>query len=140
MRLMTIAAILQNRRMLPEEGSAPLGVATVAILVDRALDQLLGIGRAVRIVATGASHLAFAEGHMRRALQLGTAHRVALQAEFRRLVLQRYHVAKGSAVAALARQRDCLWSHDLMAVYARNPAGLVRAALPEHPVALPVAG
>ena len=65
MRLVTITAILQNRRMFPQEGSAPFGVATVTILVDGALDQLLGIGRAVWIVATGAGYLALSEGHMR---------------------------------------------------------------------------
>jgi len=103
MRFVAIGAILHYWRVLPQEGTAPLGVATVAILIDRALDQLFGIGRAVRIVATGAGHLAFAEGHVRGALQLGAAHLVALQAEFRLFVLQRFHVAEGSVVAALAR-------------------------------------
>ena len=66
MRLMTIGAILQNRRVLPKERTTPLRVATVAILIHRALDQLFGIGRAVWIVTTSASNLALAEGHVRR--------------------------------------------------------------------------
>ena len=37
---------------------------------------------------------------MRRALQLGTAHLVAVQAEFRLFVLQRFYVAKRSASPA----------------------------------------
>ena len=99
---MTIGAVLHDRRVLPQEGTAPFGVATEAILIERALNQLFGIGRAVRIVAARAGHLAFAEGHMRRALQLGTPHLVAPQAEFRLFVLQRFHFGKGSPVAALA--------------------------------------
>lgn len=67
-RFVAIATVFQNRRVLPEKRTTALGVATVAILIQRALDQLFGIGRAVRIVAAGAGHLAFAEGHMRRAL------------------------------------------------------------------------
>ena len=43
-RFVAIAAVLQNGRMFPQEGTAALGVATVAILIQRGLDQLLGIG------------------------------------------------------------------------------------------------
>lgn len=136
---MAIAAILDNRRVLPKKGTAPLGVATVAILIQRRLDQLFRIGRAMRVVATGAGNLAFAEGHMRRALQLCAAHLMALQAEFRLLQLQFFHSAQRSVIAAFAREPDFSSSHDLMAVYADDSAGLVGASLPEHPVALVVA-
>jgi hypothetical protein len=82
------AAILQYRRVLPEERTAALGVATVAIVIQGRLNELLGIGRAMRIMATGASHFAFAEWHVRRALQLSATHLMALQTEFRLLGLQ----------------------------------------------------
>ena len=58
-------------------------MATDAVLVDRALQQLTRIGAAVRVVATGAGDLALAIGHVRRALQLRPPHLVALQAQFR---------------------------------------------------------
>ena len=63
-RLVAVRAVLHYRRVLPEEGTAPFGVAAQAILVRGALNELAGIGRTVRIVATGAGHFAFTVGHM----------------------------------------------------------------------------
>src|SRR6266568_5524653 len=63
--LMAVCAVLHYRRVLPHEGTAPFGVATEAVLVRSALDELFGIGRTVRIVATGAGNFAFAVGHVR---------------------------------------------------------------------------
>lgn len=44
MRFMTIRAIFHHRRMFPEKGTPAFGVAAQAVLVDRALNQLAGIG------------------------------------------------------------------------------------------------
>ena len=83
MRLVAVRAVLHYRRVLPEEGTAPFGVAAQAVFVGRALKQLFGIGRTVRIVATGASYFAFAVRHVRRTLQLCTPHLMALQTQLR---------------------------------------------------------
>ena len=77
-RFMAVRAVLHHWRVLPHEGTAAFGVATQTVFVGGALDELLGIGRSVRIVATGAGHLALAVGHVRRALQLRPAHLVTL--------------------------------------------------------------
>ena len=50
--------------MLPEEGAALLGVAGVAVLVDRGLQQHLVVRGAVRVVAARALHLALAQRHV----------------------------------------------------------------------------
>src|ERR1700674_230330 len=59
-RFMAVRAVLHHRWVLPHEGTTPLGVAAQTVLVRSALDQLLGIGRPVRIMATGAGNLALA--------------------------------------------------------------------------------
>jgi len=87
-RFMAVDTVLHHRRMLPKEWTTPLGVAGEAILIDRALLELAGIGGAVWVVATGAGHLPFAVRHMRGALQLGAAHLVTVQAEFGLHLLQ----------------------------------------------------
>ena len=63
-----IRAVFHDRRVFPEERPAAFRVAAQAILVNGALNELAGIGRTMRIMATGAGHFAFAVGHMRRAL------------------------------------------------------------------------
>ena len=82
-RFVAVGAIFEYRRMLPKKRSAAFGVATQAVFVGGRLDQLLGIGRAVRIVAARAGDLPFAVGHMRGTLQLPATHLVALQAQLR---------------------------------------------------------
>jgi hypothetical protein len=64
-RLVTIRAILHHRRMFPEKGPAPLGMARQTVLGDRRLNQLLRIGTPVRIVTTRAGDFAFTIRHMR---------------------------------------------------------------------------
>ena len=83
MRFVAVGAVLHDRRVLPEEWTAPLRVAGQAVFVHCALDELLWVGRPVRVVTTGAGDLAFAVRHVRRALQLGAPHLVALQTELR---------------------------------------------------------
>ena len=88
MRLVAIGAVFHHRRMLPQERTAPFGVATQAVLVDRGLSQLAGVGRSVRIVTARARYLAFAVRHVRGALQLRSPHLVTLQTQFRLRLLQ----------------------------------------------------
>src|SRR5713226_4657629 len=104
MRLMTVGTIFHDRWVLPQERTAPLGVAAQAILVGRALDELLGIRRSVWIMATGAGHLAFAVGHVRRALQLCTPHLMALQAQLRLRLLHALVLAERSVIAGIRRK------------------------------------
>ena len=68
MGFMAIRTVFQHRRVLPEKGASALSVATQTVLVDRALNQLAGIGRAMWIMAACAGNLAFAIGHVRRPL------------------------------------------------------------------------
>src|SRR5712691_9790350 len=63
-RFVAIGAILHDRRVLPDERTAAFGVAAQAVFVGGALNELLGIGRAMRVMAAGASDLAFAVGHV----------------------------------------------------------------------------
>src|SRR5262245_41849169 len=62
--IVTVHAALGDGKMLPEEGAALLGVAAVAGVVERHLLEERGSHRAVRVVARGARHLAFAEWHV----------------------------------------------------------------------------
>lgn len=80
MGLMAIQAVLHNRRMLPQERTPSLGMALVAVFVGGGLDELLGIGAAVRVVAVRASDLPLPKGHVRGAHQLRASHLVALKA------------------------------------------------------------
>ena len=57
--LMTVGAILDDRRMLPEKGSAPFGVAHVASFIDACLLELGGVRSPVRVVAVGTGQLPF---------------------------------------------------------------------------------
>ena len=60
MRVVAIAAILDHRRMLPNQRATLLGMAREAGLVDGRTDQQpIGIA-AVRLVAVGAAHLPLA--------------------------------------------------------------------------------
>ncbi len=88
MGFMAVHAVFDHRRMLVQERAAPLGVTAIAVLVSGRLEQLLRVRTAVRIVATGTGHLAFAEWHVRGALQLRSSHLMALQTEFGFLLLQ----------------------------------------------------
>jgi len=63
-RLVAVCAVFHDRRMLPQKRTATLCMAAQAILSCGRLNELLRVGSTVRVVATGASHLAFAIGHM----------------------------------------------------------------------------
>src|SRR5260370_35929954 len=77
-RFVAVCTILHYWRMRPEEWPPAFRMATQAVLIRSALNELLGIWRAMRIVTTRAGHLAFAIGHVRGALQLCPPHLVAL--------------------------------------------------------------
>ena len=62
--LVTGRTVLHNRRMLPEKWSAAFGMAAQAVRIRSRLNELLGIGTAVWVVATGAGYFAFPIRHM----------------------------------------------------------------------------
>jgi len=135
-RFMAIHAIFLHRRMFPQERPAPFRMALVAGLVDRALDQQLGIGRSVRIMAIGARDLSFPEGHVRGPLHLRAAHLVALEANLHSRLLDELTIPRQRLIEPEGRN---VRLHDLVACHAGQAAGLVRTALPEQPRASLVA-
>ena len=78
MRFVAVCAILHDRWVFPKERSAAFRVAAQAVFVRGALDKLLRIGRAMRIVAARARYFAFSIRHVRGALQLCAPHLMAL--------------------------------------------------------------
>ena len=132
-RVMARRAIFHHRRMLPQERPAPFRMTLVTGLIHRGFDQQLRIGSAVRIVAIRARHLSFSKRHVRRALQLRPAHRVALEADLH-LGLFDECLIGGQRLHKAAPRNGRL--HDLVTRHAGHPSGLVRAPLPEHPRAL----
>jgi hypothetical protein len=82
MRFMAVNTVLHHWWVLPQERTAPFGVATQAILVHCGLPKLAWIGCAMRVVATGAGHFAFPVRHVRGALQLRSPHLVTSKAKF----------------------------------------------------------
>src|SRR5215469_13083703 len=64
MRLVTVRAILYDRWVFPEKRSAAFSVATQAVFICGALDELLRIWCAMRIVAARAGYLSFAIRHV----------------------------------------------------------------------------
>ena len=63
-RIMAVQAVLAHRRMFEQERSALLGMARVAIVVDRIRPQQRLGGAAVRIMTIRAGDLAFAQRHV----------------------------------------------------------------------------
>src|SRR6185436_14684142 len=66
-RVVAARAVLDDGRVLPQEGPSLLGVAPEAVVVRRVLREKGRRDRPVRIVARRAAHLALAQGHVRRA-------------------------------------------------------------------------
>jgi hypothetical protein len=73
MRIMAVGAVFKRRWMRPEKWTPSLGVAGVTIFIDARLFELCRIRRAVRVMAAGTCHLAFAQWHMGRAHKLCVA-------------------------------------------------------------------
>ena len=118
-RIVTARAVVAHRSVLVQERPALLGVAADARLVQpvAGLEQL-DVGRAVRVVARRALHLALGDRHVRRTAHLGGLLLMARLAQLRlrgglELVLDRLGV-----VRAVARR-------------AGEIAAVVRAPLPE---------
>jgi hypothetical protein len=80
---MAIDTVLHHWRVLPQERATPFGVATQAILINGRLPELSGIWCAMRVMAACAGYFAFAVRHVRRALQLCSAHLMTPEAELR---------------------------------------------------------
>ena len=78
--LVAIATVFKRRRMFPQKGPTPFGVAGVTVFIDAGLLELGRIGGAMWIVAVRTSQLAFSQRHMRRAHELGFSLQVALTA------------------------------------------------------------
>ncbi len=70
-RLVTVAAVLRHRLMLPQERPAVFGMAARAGFIDGVLHQLRRRRRTMRRMTGGAGHLAFPQGMMRRLEQIG---------------------------------------------------------------------
>src|SRR5687767_9882883 len=75
-----VEAALPHRRVLPQERPPLLGMAGIALLVDRAGGDQPGGRRAVRVVAVGARNLALAQRMMGRFPGLGASVLVAGEA------------------------------------------------------------
>jgi len=114
----TVGAVIDYRGVLPKEGAALLRMARIAGLVDRVLDQQRGPGRAMRIVAVGARHLAGEDRVGRNAVSLRTLGLVACEADLGLGDLVEYPLGGGM---------------DVMAIAAGHAAGLMLAAGPMCP-------
>src|SRR4051794_23359650 len=125
-RRMAVQAALPHGRVLPQEGAPLLGVAGVALLVDRRrLDQAARLG-AVGVVAIGAADLPLTDGMM------GVFPHV-----------HAHVLVAGEAGVGLVRDLELgllrLEGVDAVAALAGEAAGLVDAAMPEELLASGVA-
>src|SRR5215475_4498540 len=122
-RIVAVQAIVAHRGMLPQERAALLRVTLVAIVVDGGLIQKsLAVG-AMRIVAAGARHLAFANRHVRRA------------PNFRALVLVTLETGvRLGQLGQLELGRHV--GHDGVAIGAGESARLMRTAAPQRAFSL----
>jgi hypothetical protein len=138
-RFMAVNAVLHHWRVLPQERATPFGMASQAILVHRGLPKLAGIRRAMRIVATGASHFAFPVRHMGGPLQLCSAHLVAPKTKFRLRFPETFVFRKGCVEARLMGQWSMKFLMRLVAIHASHGPRFVRAPSPEKLVSAGVA-
>jgi len=134
-RLMAIGAIFYDRGMLPEKRPAPLSVARVTGFINACLYELRRIGRAVRIVAVGANHFAFAQRHVRRPHELGFALQVTLTADFdlRPVDGERSFIGEFGELFAAG------FFHERVAIDTRDAAARVGARFPISLHAAPMA-
>ena len=104
-RIVTVAAVLGDRLVLPEKRSAVLGMAARAGLVDRVLHELRRRGRAVRRMAGRASHLALAQRMMRELVEVRVLRLMTAGADLD-LGRRRLHRILGRVQLMAARARD----------------------------------
>src|SRR5687767_7137409 len=70
-RIVAAGAVLASGRVLPQEGTALLGVATGTALVDGVANlEHADVGGPMRVVAAGTVHLSFAHRHVTRPFDL----------------------------------------------------------------------
>ncbi len=136
---MAVNAVLHYGRVFPQERPTSFGVATQAILVHRGLPKLAWIGRAVRVMATGAGYFAFPVWHVGGALQLRSAHLVTPKAKFRLGFSQTFVFRKRCVEARLMGQGMMQFLMSLVAIHASHGPRFVRAASPEKLVSAGVA-
>lgn len=127
MRLVTIGAILDNGRVLPEERTASLRMTCVTIFIDAGLFELGRIRSPVGIVAVGACHLSFPKRHVRRAHELGFSLKMALTTDFGLSAL----VEKGSLIANLGKLVPIGgFLHQSVAIDASDATARMRTCIP----------
>lgn len=119
--VVAVRAVLSNRSVLPKVGASLLGVAGEAGVVHGCGLQQLGLGSVMRIVATRAIELAFANRVMRGAVHLGPDLRVAAVAVLR--VTDRLQLSDGGLEVVDAVARDA--THVLAVVNAAREVHLV---------------
>jgi hypothetical protein len=93
----------------------------------------------MRVMATGAGHLAFPVRHVRRALQLCPTHLVTLEAELRLSLFQTTDIGQWRVELGLMGQRRIQFLMSRMAIDTRHGPGFMRAAPPQQLVAAGVA-
>lgn len=114
---MTECAVFRRRLMLPKEWAALVGMAGVAGLVDGVLGQIALARGAVRVVASGTAHFAFADWMTERLGQAGALILVAGQADVGLQNFVEYRILRDVGGVAT----------DACDIF-----GLVTAALPMH--------
>src|ERR1017187_9598023 len=95
MRGVAIGAIIDNRSVLPEEGSALFRMTRVAGLVDRDLLEQRGAVRTVRIMTVGTRHLAGRDRVGREAFNLCPLSFMASKTDFGLRRLVEYPLVRG---------------------------------------------
>ena len=122
---MADGAVFGSRLVFPQERTALVGMTGVAGLVDGIANQIALAGGAMRVVATRAAHLAFAQRMTEGLGQTGALILVAGQADV--------------GLSGLVEDR-ILRHMRRMATHARDVLHLVLAALPMHQLLAVVAG
>jgi hypothetical protein len=134
-RLMAGGAILQDRRVFPKKGSAPLRVTGVTVFINSRLNELRWIRRSVRIMTVRTGELSFAKRHMGGAHELRFTLEMALAADFRlrALVKERGPVANlGKLISVGGFLHDGVATnatHATSRMWARFPVGLNAALM-----------
>lgn len=121
-RFMAVRAIFDDGRVFPEERSAAFRVATQAVFVRRALDELLRVRCAMGIVAACTGNFAFAIRHVRGSLQLSAPHLMALETQLWLWLYQAAVLCKRRTISSLRDPADSHSLLNLMAVHARHSA------------------
>src|SRR5262249_8674953 len=132
MRFMAVNTVLHYGRVFPQERATSLGVATQAILIHCGLPKLAWIGRAVRVMTTGAGHFAFPVWHVGGALQLRSAHLMTPKAKFRLGFSETFVFCKRCVEASLVGQGRMQFLMGLVAIHACHGPRFVRAASPDN--------